>query len=233
MQGFVGCPTMIKAAFIRPSRAEFQVVAVAMPASPGGHRVVIFIFWPRDNPVKYTDPDGKADVKPTTRMGQRAHLFFETTLYSSLASEINHEDLLSFYDRTLRTIVREINKEITGDPSILAQQAPDVDELANPRHRPDVVTFIHIQNEIHVEVYKLKPIPSTTGYKHEAAKTQINGYITDLRNIKLPYVRGGDRLITGIPFPFPESGSKATIVFTADPDIKGLYYYAIDDGMSK
>jgi hypothetical protein len=34
---------------------------MTVPASPGGRRAVIFIFWSGNNPVKYTDPDGRHD----------------------------------------------------------------------------------------------------------------------------------------------------------------------------
>jgi hypothetical protein len=60
MQGFAGRPITIKSAFIQGNRPGFRAVAVTMAASPGGCGAVIFIFWSRDNSVKYTDPDGKS-----------------------------------------------------------------------------------------------------------------------------------------------------------------------------
>jgi hypothetical protein len=48
-----------------------------MAASPGGCRVIIFIFCSGNNLVKYTDPDGETPVTPNTRMGQKAHNLFE------------------------------------------------------------------------------------------------------------------------------------------------------------
>jgi hypothetical protein len=61
MQGLAGRQITMKPAFIRPSRAKFLVVAVTMAVPPRGCGAVIFIVWSRDNPVKYTDLDGKAD----------------------------------------------------------------------------------------------------------------------------------------------------------------------------
>jgi hypothetical protein len=201
-----------------------------MAAFPEGGGVVIFIFFPRGNPVKFTDPDGSEYVKPDTRMGQKAHLFFDLALRSSLLSRSIGEHVLFFQDRTLRTIVREMNREITGDPTILAQRAPDVDELASPANRPDFVAFPQIGTKLYVDVYELKPIASAMGYKYEAAKKQINSYITEIINTGAP-ARGGDGMITGKAWPFPEAGKKATITFMADSLVKGLYYYKIDDGM--
>jgi hypothetical protein len=37
-------------------------MAIAMLAPPGGCGAVIFIFWSRNNPVKYTDPDGRIPI---------------------------------------------------------------------------------------------------------------------------------------------------------------------------
>jgi hypothetical protein len=59
MPELVGCPVTIKPAFIRPSRAKFQVVVITMPSPLEGYRAIIFIVWSWDNPVKYTDPDGR------------------------------------------------------------------------------------------------------------------------------------------------------------------------------
>jgi hypothetical protein len=59
MQGLAGRPITMKPGFIRPSRAKFQVGAVTMDASSGGSRAVVLIFLSGNNPVKYTDPDGR------------------------------------------------------------------------------------------------------------------------------------------------------------------------------
>jgi hypothetical protein len=77
MQWFVGCPITMKPGFIRPNRAKFLVLAVTMPVPPGA---VIFIFWPRDNPVKYTDPDGREKRKPGLLLGMSAHLDIQHAL---------------------------------------------------------------------------------------------------------------------------------------------------------
>jgi hypothetical protein len=57
MQGLMGY--LPKPAFTWGNRPRFQDVALTIDASPEGCGVIIFIFWPRDNPVKYTDPDGR------------------------------------------------------------------------------------------------------------------------------------------------------------------------------
>jgi hypothetical protein len=62
MQGLVDRPMRMKPAFTRGNRPGFRVLTVTMPVSPRGYRAIIFIFWSRDNPIKYTDPDGK-DLK--------------------------------------------------------------------------------------------------------------------------------------------------------------------------
>jgi hypothetical protein len=162
-------------------------------------------------------------------MGQIAHKYFEVSLAATIQLRYAQvEGRATYSDRALKTIVEGIKtKIITGDPAVLLQQVPDVDELASPSKRSDFV--VHNPERSHVDVYELKPMASATGYKYEAAKIQINGYKTELSNTGLR-VQGGDELITGIPLPFPEAGRKATITFTADPGIKGLYYYKIDDG---
>jgi hypothetical protein len=165
-------------------------------------------------------------------MGQMAHNFFVATSITSIQLRLKGDINIFYQDRALKTIVRNIDNTITGDPMILAQQVPDVDELASPANRPDLVIFSQIASELYVDVYELKPIASAMGYKHNAAEKQLNGYIAELTNAKLP-TRGGDQVITGMPLPFPEVGDKATITFTADPLVKGLYYYKIDDGMEK
>jgi hypothetical protein len=58
MQGLIDYPT--KPAFTWGNRTGFRAVVVTMPVPPGGCGAVIFIFWSRNNPVKYTDPDGRA-----------------------------------------------------------------------------------------------------------------------------------------------------------------------------
>jgi hypothetical protein len=57
MQGYTAC--QLKPAFFRPDQSQFPGVAAVTAAFPEGGGVVIFIFFPRGNPVKYTDPDGK------------------------------------------------------------------------------------------------------------------------------------------------------------------------------
>jgi hypothetical protein len=54
MQGYIAC--QVKPALFRPCPSKFPGVAAAFQ---GGGGLVIFIFFPRENPVKYTDPDGK------------------------------------------------------------------------------------------------------------------------------------------------------------------------------
>jgi hypothetical protein len=55
MQGHIAYP--VKPAFFRPYPPEFPAGSSVFP---GRGRVVIFIFFSRENPVKFTDPDGKA-----------------------------------------------------------------------------------------------------------------------------------------------------------------------------
>jgi hypothetical protein len=57
MQGFIDYP--LKPAFTWGNRPGFRAVALTMDASMRGCGAVIFIFWSGNNPVKYTDPDGK------------------------------------------------------------------------------------------------------------------------------------------------------------------------------
>jgi hypothetical protein len=59
MQGFMGYP--LKSAFTWGKRPGFLAVAVTTSAFPGGCGAVILIFWSGNNPVKYTDPDGRDD----------------------------------------------------------------------------------------------------------------------------------------------------------------------------
>jgi hypothetical protein len=57
MQGHVAY--QVNPAFFRLYPPEFPAGSSAFPECGG---FVIFIFFPRENPVKYTDPDGKASI---------------------------------------------------------------------------------------------------------------------------------------------------------------------------
>jgi hypothetical protein len=81
MQGHTACQP--KPALFRPDQSRFQGVKAAFPEGGG---VVIFIFFPRGNPVKFTDPDGKKIIPGqlanawqsirSTSIGQRANSSF-------------------------------------------------------------------------------------------------------------------------------------------------------------
>jgi hypothetical protein len=57
MQGHVACQP--KPVFFWPDPSQFPDVTAVTAAFPEGGEVIIFIFFPRGNPVKYTDPDGR------------------------------------------------------------------------------------------------------------------------------------------------------------------------------
>jgi hypothetical protein len=59
MQGHTACQP--KPALYRLDQPKFPAGLVVTAAFPEGGGVVIFIFFPRGNPVKYTDPDGRED----------------------------------------------------------------------------------------------------------------------------------------------------------------------------
>jgi hypothetical protein len=58
MQGHTAC--QLKPTLFRPDQLEFQGATAVAAAFPEGGVAIIFIFLPRGNPVKFTDPDGKA-----------------------------------------------------------------------------------------------------------------------------------------------------------------------------
>jgi hypothetical protein len=72
MQEYLAC--QVKPALFRPDQSRFPGVAVVMAAFPEGGGVIIFIFFPRENPVKYTDPDGRADVDEFKNMSANDQL---------------------------------------------------------------------------------------------------------------------------------------------------------------
>jgi hypothetical protein len=126
-----------------------------------------------------------------------------------------------FIDRPVKGILEELGE--------MLHQNPEVDSLAHPLKRPDVT----VVTEEGSDIYELKPIASKDGYKHGLAKKQLAGYINTLFNRIFGGTKGGDALPSESTVPFHPAGDKATITFTPDEDVKGLYYYQIDDGMDK
>jgi hypothetical protein len=57
MQEYLAC--QIKPALFRPDQSQFPGVTAVMAAFPEGGGTIIFILLYRENPVKYTDPDGR------------------------------------------------------------------------------------------------------------------------------------------------------------------------------
>ena len=109
---------------------------------------------------------------------------------------------------------------------------PDLDEIPSPNTRPDAVNIKMDSNGNTIEMFELKPISCSSGYKHQKAVAQLEGY---KNNMKAYFpdvnVEGGNiDSICNIPIPFPAAGDKATITFISDSTVKGLYYYKIDDG---
>jgi hypothetical protein len=100
MQGLAGRQITMKPAFIRHSRAKFLVVAVTMAVPPRGCGAVIFIVWSRDNPVKYTDPDGrdtifltKDDIKVSKWHALNVHLNTYLKLKSDVSMQIRKNEI--------------------------------------------------------------------------------------------------------------------------------------------
>jgi hypothetical protein len=60
MQGHIACQP--KSVFFWPDPSQFPDVTAVTAAFPEGGGVIIFIFFSRGNPVKFTDPDGREDV---------------------------------------------------------------------------------------------------------------------------------------------------------------------------
>jgi hypothetical protein len=65
MQGHVACQP--KSVFFWPDPSQSPDVTAVTAAFPEGGGVIIFIFSPRGNPVKYTDPDGRVGEKANSR----------------------------------------------------------------------------------------------------------------------------------------------------------------------
>jgi hypothetical protein len=59
MQGHTVC--QVKPALFRPYPSKFPAGPVVATAFPEGSGVIIFIFFSLENPVKFTDPDGRSD----------------------------------------------------------------------------------------------------------------------------------------------------------------------------
>jgi murein DD-endopeptidase MepM/ murein hydrolase activator NlpD len=63
-------------------------VVVTIPAFPGGRGAFLFIVWSRDNPVKYTDPDGR-DTNPI-KSGKSAPGYKVQTKYGEVYNNNAH-----------------------------------------------------------------------------------------------------------------------------------------------
>lgn len=109
---------------------------------------------------------------------------------------------------------------------------PDLDEIPSPNTRPDAVNIKVGSSGNTVEFFELKPISCISGYKHQKAVAQLEGYKNKMKDYFPDVnVEGGDiDSICNVPIPFPAAGDKATITFIPDTTVKGLYYYKIDDG---
>jgi hypothetical protein len=70
MQGHTVC--QVKPALFRPDPSKFPARPVVATAFPEGGRVIILIFFPRGNPVKFTDPDGREAWEHTSEWTDEA-----------------------------------------------------------------------------------------------------------------------------------------------------------------
>jgi hypothetical protein len=173
-----------------------------------------FIVEP--DPKGYTDPDGEADVKPNLLLGIKAHKAF----YNAVEDVLNPGEAgILLYDTGMGSILTEAAE--------LLHQEPELDSLAHPLKRPDI-TVISLKG---TDIYELKPASSEKGYKHVLAEKQLSGYINTLANKLFGGTKGGSDVPDNLKVPFPEAGKKAEITFTSDKEVKGLYYYKIDDGL--
>jgi hypothetical protein len=73
MQGHVAY--QLKSSLFQPDLSQFPAITAAFPGRSG---VIIFIFISRENPVKYTDPDGRAAGDHFETMDAAAKDFAET-----------------------------------------------------------------------------------------------------------------------------------------------------------
>jgi hypothetical protein len=169
-----------------------------------------------NNPVKYVDPDGEADVKPNFLIGMQAHKAF----YNAIEDVLNPgKEGILFFDTGISSILTYVAE--------LLQQEPGLDSLAHPLKRPDVT----VATTNGTDIYELKPISNEKGFKHTLAEKQLSGYINTLSNKLFGGTKGGSAVPDNLKVPFPEAGENAQIIFTSDKEVKGLYYYRIDDGL--
>lgn len=98
-----------------------------------------------NNPVRYIDPDGKSPGKPDSRIGQKAHAFFEDQLTIILVGEQAASNRNAFSDGPLNRILNFLFKQIGADlrnQEILAEQDPPL--MSYHLHKKDQILLLQI-----------------------------------------------------------------------------------------
>jgi hypothetical protein len=85
MQEYLAC--QVKPALFRPDQSQFPGVMVVMAAFPEGGGVIIFIFFPRGNPVKFTDPDGRTGEYVINDQNKTITIRVDIILYGQAATD--------------------------------------------------------------------------------------------------------------------------------------------------
>ena len=121
-----------------------------------------------NNPVRYIDPDGNTEKKPTALLGQKAHRTFFIAM--DVATKAEDPTSIKIFDSRLINI-----KDAIG-VAFKPNRNPDLDEISSPNTRPDAVNIKVGSSGNTVEFFELKPISCISGYKHQKAVAQLEGY---------------------------------------------------------
>jgi hypothetical protein len=104
-----------------------------MDSSPGGRWAVIFIVWSRDNPVKYTDPDGNDfHIVVSKSMGTLVATYTPNKDYPSYPRVNNYNSAITFTLSVITNVVANNPNNTTASDGLRIQNSNNGGAVTHP-----------------------------------------------------------------------------------------------------